>query len=328
MQPKVTVVIVNWNGERFLDRCLSALLAQTVMPHEIILVDNASSDASLDIVRRFPSVRLLAQNENLGFAHGNNLAIEATAAESEWIALLNPDAFPEPRWLEALLSAARDYPAFDVFGSKLVNAADPAVLDGVGDAYHTSGLVWREGYGKTINASALEAKEIFSPCAAAAMYRKDVFLEAGGFDEDYFCYVEDVDLGFRLRLLGYRCLYVPDSIVYHIGSAVTGKRSDFSVYHGHRNLVWTYVKNMPGIGFLIYLPQHLLLNVVSIIYFVLRGQGLTILRAKVDALKGIPEMWRKRALIQSSKRVENSVILGQMTKGVRAVISRTPRLPR
>ena len=126
--PKVTVVIVNWNGERFLDRCLSALLAQTAAPHEIILVDNASSDASLDIVRRFPSVRLLAQNENLGFARGNNVAIEAASAESEWIALLNPDAFVEPRWLEALLLAAHDYPAFDVFGSKLVNAADPSVL--------------------------------------------------------------------------------------------------------------------------------------------------------------------------------------------------------
>jgi len=89
--PQVTVVIVNLNGERFLDHCLSALLAQTVAPHEIILVDNASSDVSLDIVRRFPSVRLLAQDENLGFARGNNLAIEAAAAESEWIALLNPD---------------------------------------------------------------------------------------------------------------------------------------------------------------------------------------------------------------------------------------------
>ena len=110
--PKVTVIIVNWNGERFLDRCLSALLAQTVAPHEIIVVDNASSDGSLDLVRRFPSVRLLAQDRNLGFARGNNLAIEEAAAESECIALLNPDAFVEPRWLEALLLATRDYPAF------------------------------------------------------------------------------------------------------------------------------------------------------------------------------------------------------------------------
>jgi GT2 family glycosyltransferase len=103
MWPKVTVIIVNWNGERLIERCLSALLAQTVVPHEIILVDNASSDASLDIVMRFPSVRLLAQNENLGFARGNNLAIEEASAGSEWIVLLNPAAFLEPSWIAALL---------------------------------------------------------------------------------------------------------------------------------------------------------------------------------------------------------------------------------
>ena len=136
---KVTVVIVNWNGERFLERCLVALMAQTVKPQEIILVDNASSDGSVAIVRRFPSVRLIALDQNTGFARGNNLAIAAACAESDWIALINPDAFAEPRWLEALLVAAEGNPRFDVFGSKLVNAADPAVLDGAGDAYHVSG---------------------------------------------------------------------------------------------------------------------------------------------------------------------------------------------
>ena len=176
-----TVIVVNWNGERFLDRCLAALLAQTVAPHEIILVDNASSDASLDIVRRFPSVRLLVQNENLGFARGNNLAIEAASAESEWIALLNPDAFVEPRWLEALSLAAHDYPAFDVFGSKLVNAADPAVLDGAGDAYHISGQVWRIGHGAPNSFAPEPVQEVFSPCAAAALYRRSPLLAVGGF---------------------------------------------------------------------------------------------------------------------------------------------------
>jgi GT2 family glycosyltransferase len=200
MWPKVTVVIVNWNGERFLDCCLSALLAQTVAPHEIILVDNASSDASLDIVRRFPSVRLLAQNENLGFARGNNLAIEAADAGSEWIALLNWDAFVEPRWLEALLLAVRDDPAFDIFGSKLVDAADPAVLDGSGDIYHVSGLDWRMGHGAYVSSISEQPREVFSPCAVGALYRRSALLEVGGFDDDDFCHVEGVDLGFRLRL--------------------------------------------------------------------------------------------------------------------------------
>lgn len=300
--PKVTVLIVNWNGEQFLERCLTALLAQTVTPYEIILVDNASTDGSLEIARRFPSVRLLAQNSNTGFARGNNLAINAAAAGSEWIALLNPDAFPEPRWLEECLLSAQLNPQFDIFASKLLNAADPTVLDGAGDAYHVSGLVWRTAHG--IPASALQGSEyeVFSSCAAAALYRRSALLEVGGFDEDFFCYVEDVDLGFRLRLAGYRCLYVPKSVVHHVGSGATGgKNSDFSVYHGHRNLVWTFVKDMPGLLFWLLLPLHVMLNLASIIWFAFRGQGRVVWRAKRDALLGLPKMWRKRQQIQKSR---------------------------
>ncbi len=169
MCDKVSVIIVNWNGERFLERCLTALLEQTAKPHEIILVDNASTDGSLETARRFPSVRLLAQDSNTGFARGNNLAINAAAAGSEWIALLNPDAFPEPRWLEECLLSAQRNPQFDIFGSKLLNASAPLLLDGAGDAFHVSGLVWRMGHG--IPASALQGseREVFSPCAAAAL---------------------------------------------------------------------------------------------------------------------------------------------------------------
>jgi len=299
---KVTVVIVNWNGERFLDRCLSALLTQTVIPNEIILVDNASSDASIEIMRQFPSVRLLVQDQNLGFARGNNVAIEAAADDSEWIALLNPDAFPDPGWLEALLSVARYHPAFDVFGGKLVNASDPALLDGVGDAYHMSGRVWRIGHGESIASFSEQACEIFSPCAAAALYRRSALLEVGGFDEDFFCYVEDVDLGFRLRLAGHKALYVPDAVVHHVGSATTGgQHSDFAVYHGHRNLVWTFVKNMPGMLFWLLLPLHIVMNLATILWFALKGRRGVILQAKRDALLGLPKMWRNRKAIQSTR---------------------------
>ena len=299
---KVTVVIVNWNGERFLDRCLLAVLDQTVKPKEIILVDNASSDGSLCIARRYPSVRVLAQVENLGFARGNNVAIEAAAGDAEWIALLNPDAFPEPHWLEALLSAARDYPVFDFFCSKLVNAGDPAVLDGVGDAYHMSGMAWRMGHGVPVSSFSEESREVFSSCAAAALYRRSALLEVGGFDEDFFCYVEDVDLGFRLRLTGHKALYVPDAVAHHVGSATTGgQHSDFSLYHGHRNLVWTFVKDMPGILFWLLLPLHVVMNLASIFWFALKGRGGVILRAKRDALLGLPKMWGKRKGIQSTR---------------------------
>ena len=248
--PNVSVIIVNWNGEQFLNQCLSALMNQTVRPHEIILVDNASSDGSVDIVRRFSCVRLIAFDQNTGFARGSNLAIKEASAESEWIALINSDAFAEPHWLEKLIAATQHNPEFDVFASKLLNARNTSLLDGAGDAYHVSGKVWRLGKDVPALEAADSECEVFSPCAAAALYRKEAFVDANGFDEDYFCYVEDVDLGFRLRLLGYRCLFVPDAVVYHVGSATTGgRRGDFAVYHGHRNLVWTYVKNMPDILF-------------------------------------------------------------------------------
>lgn len=301
--PKVTVVIVNWNGEQFIERCLVALLEQTVKPYEIIVVDNASTDSSFDIVRHFPSVRLLAQDWNTGFARGNNLAINRASAESEWIALLNPDAFPEARWLEECFLFAQCHPRFNFFGSKLVNAAAPALLDGAGDSYHLSGLVWRMGNGSSVPSYMEDdAREIFSPCAAAALYRRSALREMGGFDEDYFCYVEDVDLGFRLRLAGHRCLYVPKSVVHHVGSGTTGgQHSDFAVYHGHRNLVWTFVKNMPGLLFWLLLPLHLALNLVSMVWFTFRGQGRVIWRAKRDAVLGLPKMWRKRQQIQKCR---------------------------
>jgi GT2 family glycosyltransferase len=299
---RVLVIIVNWNGAPFLERCLLALMDQTLKPHEIILVDNASSDGSVEIARRFPLVRLIALDQNTGFARGNNLAIEAASAESEWIALINPDAFAEPRWLEALLVAAESNPGFYVFGSKLVNAVDPVVLDGAGDVYHLSGLVWRIGHGSPVPTSAENEREVFSPCAAAALYRRSALSETGGFDEDYFCYVEDVDLGFRLRLAGHKAMYVPDAVVHHVGSATTGgQHSDFSVYHGHRNLVWTFVKNMPGALFWLLLPLHLMMNVTMVVWFIARGQGRVILRAKWDAIKELPRMWAKRKQIQAGR---------------------------
>lgn len=309
---RVSVVIVNWNGERFLARCLSALRAQTIPPDEIILIDNASSDGSLAIIRCFPEVRIMALDSNTGFARGNNQAIAAAAPTSTWIALLNPDAYAAPDWLETLLQAARTHPDYAVFGSRLLDATQPQQLDGDGDAYHVSGLVWRIGHGSPVFSQSDQPREVFSACAAAALYRRETFNAVGGFDEDYFCYVEDVDLGFRLRLAGHRCLHVPASIAHHQGSGTTGgQHSDFALYHGHRNLVWTFVKNMPGVLFWVLLPLHVALNLFSLAWFSLRGHGKVILRAKRDALRGLPAMWRKRQKEQKN-RVISVKNLGRM----------------
>ena len=192
--------------------------------------------------------------------------------------------------------AAESNPKFDIFSSKLVNAADPMVMDGAGDAYHMSGRVWRIGHGEPVPASAENQQEVFSPCAAAALYRRNALHEVDGFDEDYFCYVEDVDLGFRLRLAGYRCLYVPQSIVHHVGSGTTGgQHSSFALYHGHRNLVWTFVKDMPGFLFWLLLPLHVILNLTSIIWFTLRGQGWYDPASQARCLVGLAEDVAKAA---------------------------------
>lgn len=296
----VAVLIVNWNSGPLLDKCLQCLKTQTVRPGQVLVIDNASSDGSTACVAHFPGATLLQMTANLGFAAGNNRAL--AECDTEFVALLNPDAFPEPDWLKHLLAAAHARPDVAAFGSRQLCQDRPEVLDGIGDSCHVSGLVWRERHGVRQQAGDLVAQEIFSACAAAALYRRQVLVDVGGFDEDYFCYVEDVDLGFRLRLAGHKAMYVPDAVVNHVGSATTGgQHSDFSVYHGHRNLVWTFVKNMPGALFWLLLPLHLMMNVFAVIWFMARGQSRVIVRAKWDAIKGMPKVWAERQKIQARR---------------------------
>lgn len=314
--PKIAVIIVNWNSGALLERCLAALAQQTLPPQQILVVDNASQEEELvGIEKRYPRVRLIRLTKNLGFAVANNRGVRAAKGQ-DWVALLNPDAFPEPQWLAALWHATQDHPDYTFFGSCLLRANVPHELDGVGDAYHVSGLAWRQHHGHPVPATPLVAKEIFAPCAAAALYPRDVFLAAGGFDERYFCYYEDVDLAFRLRLLGYRCLFVPDAVVYHVGSGSTQPDSDASVYYGHRNLMWTYVKNMPASLLVLFLPQHIMLNIVTLIWFSLRGKAWLMWRAKRDGLKGLLQVWKQRQRVQATRQVKAQDVRRLMAKGV------------
>jgi GT2 family glycosyltransferase len=306
---------VNWNSGELLAECLDRLMVQTVQPEQVLIVDNASSDDSTDAIDNLENILLQRADVNLGFAAGNNLAM--AECNSEYVAMLNPDSFPEPEWLENLFMAVSTNPDVVAFGSRQLDQSNPEYLDGIGDAYHMSGLVWRERHGVQQLPSDLIQREIFSPCAAAALYRRQAFVDVGGFDEDFFCYVEDVDLGFRLRLAGHKAIYVPDAIVHHVGSASTGgKHSDFAVYHGHRNLVWAYIKNMPGILFWVLLPLHLMMNLSAIILYGFRGQTGVILKAKWDAIKGIPWAWRKRKEIQANRIAAIGDIWSALHKGL------------
>ena len=313
---RVAVVVVNLNGAAVLDRCLAALRRQMVRPAQVIVVDNASTDGSADgLESRHPGVEVVRLAGNVGFAAANNLAV-ARAADCDWVALLNPDAFPEPAWLERLLAAAETHPEFSFFGSRLLRADDPETLDGTGDVLHVGGMAWRRDHGASAAGTRVAAEEIFSPCAAAALYRRDAWKEAGGLDERYFCYFEDTDLSFRLRLAGHRCLYVPDAVVHHVGSAIAGAESDFTVYHSYRNLIWTYIKNMPWPLFWLYLPQHLLVNALLLGAFALRGRAGVILRAQAAALRELPRVLAARQAIQASRTVPVHTVHAAMARGL------------
>lgn len=296
----VTIIIVNWNSGELLAECLRRLEKQTIQPTCVLVVDNASSDNSLTAIGKLAeNVTVLRMNTNLGFAVGNNRAL--AECDTEFVALLNPDAFPEPDWLERLLTAASTHQEVVAFGSRQLCHCDTEVLDGIGDIYHMSGLAWRERYGMRQQTQDLVAREIFSPCAAAVLYRRKALVDVGGFDEDFFCYLEDVDLGFRLRLAGHKAMYVPDAVVHHVGSASTGGPwSDFAVYYGFRNQVWVFIKNMPGVLVWFLLPLHVVLNLVSLVLFSMRGQKEVIFKAKKDAFLGIPHMLWKRRKIQAN----------------------------
>ena len=309
----VTVIIVNWNGGTFLDECLTRLTQQSLQPARILVMDNGSTDDSAHRAALVPGVTVRMLGANLGFAAANNRALRE--CDTELVALLNPDAFPDINWLLQLVNGANAYPNFAAFGSQQLIYGSAHMLDGIGDIYHISGLVWRNGYKRSQRSADDIAGEIFSPCACAALYRRDALMKAGGFDEDYFCYVEDIDVGFRLQLGGYKSLYLPRAIVHHVGSASSGgQQSDFSVYHGHRNLVWTFVKNMPDILFWLLLPLHILLNLGAIVWFIARGQGRVILRSKWDAVKGLPKIWARRKQVQAGRVASTRTIWGILDK--------------
>ncbi len=311
----VSIIIINWNSGLFLSKCLGHVEKQTVSPVEIIVVDNASTDGSERCAQGRGDVKLLQAEDNLGFAAGNNFALRHCT--TDFVVLLNPDAFPEPDWLECLLGAAHKHPDIAAFGSRQLCDDDPQILDGIGDVYHFSGLPWRERHLMRQKATDLVSREIFSPCAAAALYRRQALENVGGFDEDYFCYIEDVDLGFRLRLAGHKALFVPDAVVRHVGSATTGGgHSEFSLYHGHRNVVATFFKNVPQPLLWGLLPFHVMMNIAVVVWFACLGKGHVIWRAKLHAVKQLPRTLGKRKKIQNERTASNRSIWQALDKTI------------
>ena len=302
----IAVIIVNWNGKKFIEECLNGLDKQTCSNFSIILVDNGSEDGSLELVQEnCPQVQIIGLTKNLGFAAANNIAIKST--HTEYVALLNPDTVPEPGWLENLLKALEKYPEAGMAASKMLLYDHPDMIDRAGDVYTTAGTALLCGRGQSADRY-VSQKPVFGACAGAALYRRRMLDDIGLFDEDFFLLYEDVDLSFRAQLRGYRCLYVPDAVVYHKASSSIGDDTPVSVYYSHRNLEWVYIQNMPASLIKKSLISHIVYDVAAFFFFVGKGRGSDFIKAKWHALKGLKRALQKRRRIQSGKRVADDYI--------------------
>ncbi len=302
---RVTVLIVTWNPGNELFDAVASALEQCGADDQIIVWDNHSEqDAQpvLDrLVQKFPSGLTVHRHDaNLGFAGGNNAAARL-AGSTDFLLLLNPDAQLQAGCLTEMLAVLEQSADVAAVGcTQLTDAGNQ--IDGLGDTYFVSGRARRIGHGQpvsTLTASPRRSAS-FGPCGAVALYRSSAFEQANGFDEDYFCFFEDVDLAFRLRLSGWRFEQANHALAHHIGGTSAAAGSDLAAYYGHRNMTLTFIKNMPAPLLLALGPLHLLISLAALCRYSLRGRPGVILRAKRDALRLFSREWRKRSALHQS----------------------------
>ncbi|MGH7776815.1 MAG: glycosyltransferase family 2 protein [Candidatus Dormibacterales bacterium] len=249
--PEASVVIVNHDGIRYLDDCLSAVLAQEIRPgapgagFEVILVDNASADGSVEHVhKRFPCVRIVPLLENRGFAGGNNAGIRE--AGGRHIVLLNNDTRVRPGWLKALLDAAASDGGAGAITAKLVFMDPPGTIQNAGSLMLSDGSGADRGFREADRGQYDRREEVFGACGASVLYRREMLADVGGFDDSFFMYYEDADLNWRMRLRGWRVVYEPAAVVDHVHAGTSGEWSPFFTFHVDRNRLLMITKNAPG----------------------------------------------------------------------------------
>lgn len=325
----ISVIVLTYNGRANLMRCLTALQRQRLEPGlrvEIMLADNASSDGSSEFaVAHFPDVRVVRFETNHGYTGGNNRA--AALAGGDWLVFLNDDTEPDDDWLAALVRASRLHPATGLLTSRIVFMHDTETLDSAGDEVSRWGGAWKRGHGQPVSTAPV-TEEVFGACGGAFMIRRTLFGSLGGFDEDFFLSHEDVDLSYRARLAGERCLYVADAIVAHAVSASLGRSSARSVYYGQRNLEWVFVKNTPAALLPIALPLHAVYLAAGAAYFLSIGHGRTFFRAKIDALRGIRRVLGARRRVQATRRLPAHAVWRLLSPGFLGVKLREKRADR
>lgn len=268
---KTTVVIPNYKGINYIDRCLSSLYEGTVIP-KVIMVDNHSEDGSLSLVKeKYEQVKIIEFTENMGFCKAVNAGIKA--ADTPYVLLLNNDTEVDARMVSCLEQALdRDRYIFSA-SAKMVNLYAPEKLDGAGDFYCALGWAFARGKDKPAEVYDKPCR-IFSACAGAAIYRREMFDNIGYFDENHFAYLEDLDIGYRANIYGYHNRYIPEAKVYHAGSAATGSRHNiFKVTLSARNNIYLIYKNMPFLQFVINLPFLAAGHLIKFAFFLRKGLG-------------------------------------------------------
>ncbi len=289
---KVSVIIPNLNGRDFLEKCLGSMAGVSFDETEILVVDNASTDDSVPWIRQnHPDVRIIENTENLGFAPAVNVGIKAS--EGEYVRLLNNDTEVLPGFTEALTRALDEDEKVFGASARMLKIDDNSLMDDAGDLYTVFGLAFQRGNGKPA-ARYEKNSQITAPCGGACIYRRSVLDEIGLLEDAFFAYREDLDLGIRAKLAGYKNIYVPEAKVIHYGSGTsnkTGKKyNEFKTRLGTRNLVWLNYKNFPFLMHLINLPFILLGILVKTLFFMSHGLAKCYLGAVWEGIKDIKKV--------------------------------------
>ena len=299
----IAVIIPNWNGAHLLRTCLDSLRRQSLRGFETIVVDNASSDESRELLaREYPEVRLVPLSENRGLAGGVNAGIRAT--EARIIATLNNDTEAHQDWLQELVRALEDHPDAGSAASKMLLFDRRDVIHSAGDYYGLDGVPGNRGVWERDDGRYARKELVFGACAGAAAYRRQMLEDVGLFDEAFFMYCEDVDLAFRAQLLGYRCIYVPTAIVYHMLSATGG--GPLASYYCGRNFLRVVAKDMPAPLLRRHWPRIVgaqLRLAAQALTHIREPAGRASLRGQLDGLRDLPAAWRSRRQLQPRRRV-------------------------
>ena len=315
--PLVSAIVVNWNGGTMLQEALASLFEQTWAALEVILVDNGSTDASVNAaVARFGDRLVVIRNgRNAGFAGGNNIGI--AAAKGEWVFLLNSDAVCDPDTITQLMAFAESRSDIGQLACRVVQASRPNFFDSAGLLLYPDGICRSRGWEEKDLGQYDAAVEVIAPHGCACLLRKSMLDQIGGFDEDFFCYLEDMDLGVRGQLAGWKCWYVPTARVSHRKSATAGNYSIFKAFHVERNRIYCLWKWMPR--FLIFIAPLFTLNRYAMqAYAAHTHQGASselakqyspsrlfvlLVQARLAALWRLPRMFSKRRAIQRARTV-------------------------